>query len=735
MELKDYQENAVIELLNKSKKFLLSEYKKIIVFQAPTGSGKTIMMAEVLKRLCEIKNLEEKLSFVWTAPLKLHEQSKKKLSNYYKDTRDLNCSYFEDLQNREICFNEILFFNWSSINKEDNIYIRENERSDNLSSVLERTRTERKIVLIIDESHYGVESPAATKTIEDIKPNLTFRVSATPLKEDCPLVRVDIDDVKRDGMIKQGIILNDGFENNTNGKNIFSDKKLSGKEAVLREAIYKRGCLQTLYRKGGLNINPLLLIQFPSKKQEMSDGVEETIKILGRDHGISKENGKLGIWLSQDKENVEEIDRTDSPVEVLIFKQAIALGWDCPRSHVLVLFRDLASPSFTIQTLGRIMRVAEIREGIYSQEFNELNYAYVFTNLPSITLDDELAKTYTTIYDDSIRKDTYSPLVLSSWYRVRQRERTRLSRLFREIFKENSKKYDLENKIDVNKRDVERIAISQTEFSKPRDFKDIEGEKVTAGDNEPELEDIFNVFLSKVLIEEPFYYPEECSIGNLKMAIYDFFSNNLKIDYEENYKVLAQIVLNEENNAILKDFVKKVKESYEEQVKRREPKLKSSLWEVPESIKYNQYYKKRSVKKSIMDPFYEKIEASPLEKKFIEYLDKNQKVEWWFKNGEKDISFFAVPYEKDGREKLFYVDFLVKFHDGKLGFFDTKGIDGHGGVRESEEKFKALRKYLNTKSIFLGGAVVWKSGIWQIYDERGQDYDVDNDKNWKPLIF
>jgi type III restriction enzyme len=52
--------------------------------------------------------------------------------------------------------------------------------------------------------------------------------------------------------------------------------------------------------------------------------LERTQKILKEQFDISLENQKLAVWLSNDKTNKDLIDIKDSPVEVLIFKQAIA---------------------------------------------------------------------------------------------------------------------------------------------------------------------------------------------------------------------------------------------------------------------------------------------------------------------------------------------------------------------------------------------------------------------------
>jgi len=54
---------------------------KICIFKSPTGSGKTLMMAESLKRLIDSRIDGKKFSFVWIAVNKLHDQSRNSLKN------------------------------------------------------------------------------------------------------------------------------------------------------------------------------------------------------------------------------------------------------------------------------------------------------------------------------------------------------------------------------------------------------------------------------------------------------------------------------------------------------------------------------------------------------------------------------------------------------------------------------------------------------------------------------
>lgn len=261
MQLKDYQEIAIKELLSKSKKLLGYSGTKKLVFKAPTGSGKTIMMAEFLKRLVDDREVKAPLSFIWTAPRKLHEQSRSKLEAYFEDTRALKCSFFEDLDDIKISENEVLFFNWESINKENAIYIRENETNNNLSNVLLRTKEEdRKIVLIIDESQYysgamdKKEEQAASKLKNDINADLTIEVSATPILKGDDDVNVQLEDVKEEGMIKKAVLLNPDFDNIFRNGKIESKLSEGTEELVIDTALKKRKELSASIKRKTISI-------------------------------------------------------------------------------------------------------------------------------------------------------------------------------------------------------------------------------------------------------------------------------------------------------------------------------------------------------------------------------------------------------------------------------------------------------------------------------------------------
>ena len=69
MKIKQYQEEAINELHEKTKKLLIYKGTKKIVFEAPTGSGKTFIVSQFISRLVKDSSVGIPISFVWTAPL------------------------------------------------------------------------------------------------------------------------------------------------------------------------------------------------------------------------------------------------------------------------------------------------------------------------------------------------------------------------------------------------------------------------------------------------------------------------------------------------------------------------------------------------------------------------------------------------------------------------------------------------------------------------------------------
>ena len=668
IEIKNYQSKAISELTDKVSYFLNKSEKAVITFKSPTGSGKTFMVSESLKNIVLFPN--SNISIVWISVRKLHTQSKEKLEKYFEDLRLLKCSYFSDLNNRMIGQNEILFINWESINrKNESIILRENELENDLNTIISNTKAEgRKILMIIDESHHTANTDRSRELINTISPDITVEVSATPTNKSYGLnfqvgrVEVKLSDVISEEMIKREVLVNPDFLS-LKVCNQTSD------ELVLEQAIKKRDELAKLYQKEGSNVNPLLLIQLPDNKGGNANRkMADIVKYLDSEFNINVSNNGLAIWLSENKSNnLANIEKNDDEVKVLIFKQAISLGWDCPRATILVIFREMKSFIFTIQTVGRIMRMPEFK--FYNDE--ELNRAYVFTNLDILDIEKGEAQDYLTVFE-SKRIKNYRNIKLRSVYVRRQRERTRLSGDFVKIFQRVAEECNVKTLLNLEPQTIIDIIIADgiiTDVDKQGQI--IYKGQIPIPSSPLELSEKFDMFIRKNASP----YAMVDSSDRIKSAIYTFLKDKFGIP---KYSGQAQkVVLAVENINIFEEVLQKSKERYEidviESIKNSSQFIENEEWEIPELVTYNEKYYTAIVQKSVVQPYYIYTGSSKPEKDFIKMIDKSNNVEWWFKNREDEPKYFSIGYiNTDGFKASFYVDFIVKFKDGRIGLFDTK---------------------------------------------------------------
>ena len=534
------------------------------------------------------------------------------------------------------------------------------------------------------------------------------------------LVKVSLNDVKAEEMIKSEIAVNPEF------LNIKVESK-SSDEIVIEEALKRRNRLLKSYKGIHSDVNPLVLIQLPDERGNLINKKDEILKILDDKFGLTTENKKLAIWLSgEPKDMLANIGKNDNEIEVLLFKQAPALGWDCPRASILVIFRESKSFTFTIQTIGRIMRMPELK--YYNN--SELNKGYVFTNLPNIEITEDYAKDYVTIYEAKRDIELYDGVSLPSIYLKRQRERTRLSGAFTNIFLEIAKENNLKKNITISPSRVVSPIIADGKIVNIDKLGEIEHKGTIEIElDEIELQQRFNMFITQNCTP---YAPADSS-DRLKTALYQFLYNEFRIS---KFSAQAQkVVLGKENVQAFVDTINLAKEKYKVEVvgkaKGKRELIEIKKWEVPIVISYNSRYTKDEKPLSIMKPFYTRKQSTP-EKQFIELLETSKNVKWWFKNGEYEVKYFAV-LRTDGDS--FYPDWIVKFKDGRLGIFDTK-LGATAKEEEAGPRAEGLYKYLDSldkprKRIF-GGIVVNKGGTWRLNDNEKYSYD-DDLTNWKVL--
>lgn len=752
-----YQQKAVKELVDKTIELLsLSGHRKSLIFKAPTGAGKTVMASQMLNDLTEELQSRgdcpyQQVAYIWIAPNKLHQQSYFKMKDFFSETHLLRPVMYDELDQSEgfIKPGEILFVNWESINKEKNVMVRDSEQSMSVYEITRRTQEEQglPIVVVIDEEHlfWSKSADKSAKVLQKINPKVEIRISATPKSHSDNIVNIPREHVINEEMIKRQVIMNPDLS-----KGFTDESELN--QHLISKALEKRNQLAEAYKKAGSNINPLLLIQLPNDTSESMSSedlaIAEQVKTyLKAVKGITEENGRLAVWLSKEKANLANLEAPDNLAEVLLFKQAIALGWDCPRAAVLLIFRKLQSDTFTIQTVGRILRMPE--QKFYHEEL--LNVGYVYTDISKDKIQ-IVAEDMDYLHKDvlqSIRRNQLVNVQLTSFYSERKSsDRNRLGPDYKKVlidcfvrnwmvtyqpfafcFDEENERDDatqkeiepvcaknrkaVENKINLDVKNVNVEIPTDVVFQNELGIIET-GERKKFARSAGELHRIYIDFCRSQLGKFEKAHSTDILAGYLLAAMEDLFEL-----FETDAK---KVILYHANKPKFIDIIQKSLEVYDrilEGRKReaRQREFEAYQWEVPAERLYKEetHHVKKDVEMHALMPFIELNNVSTPEERFSAFLEANKEyIDWWYKNGDEGKQHYSVPYTNNtGELSLFYVDFVIRMKNGQVFLFDTKSENSdpeapnkHNGLiaymNDSENKDKHLR----------GGVVIEKNDVW-----------------------
>jgi len=766
--LKPFQETAIAKLKDQ---FLdlwkTSENQLPLVFKSPTGSGKTVMLAQFLRDIVsDPRFVGNDAAFLWMSKgPTLVEQSKNKLFEYYGGASELELLDINDLNHKVLTHNSVFFINWEKLKGQSKEVLkirRENEQDVSFDGMIEATHEEkREIIVIIDEEHLGADTDKALELIDGlIKPKIIIRASATPKYEptlsdiednQAGFVRVKREDVVREGLIKEKIIFQ--TEEDLNQKQF---KHMDQDEILLELAYNRRIELVKYYKELGLDINPLVLIQLPNddkaSAETSSTSKQDIVVEFLKKKGVLENN--IAIWLSEDKVNLDDIEKNDSPIEFLLFKQAVATGWDCPRAGVLVMFREIKNPTFAIQTVGRILRMPTGTH--YGKP--ELNLGYLYTNYKRNEVISEYDKNKSenkpAIFG-SYRKKNIEPIQIESVFMGRS-DYNDLGDSFQTTFKKIANKYF---GIKDGDKDAKKKLIAKDFDIKPSvtngiivgveidDYDNFVKELLAEGGNhdqemsQNDIERLYNLvcfnIISKQTDENKKFAPER-SWGKLKTALNVWLIPMLGDNRNDAYKAILNDILKE--SGVLRPIIGEALETYrpirDQEVNKKAVRSKRiEIIEIPRpSLFFTDSYQDMKVKYSAMEPFYISKEVVENEKFFIKFLEESNDIEWWYKNGDSGSEYFSISYYNpdENKEKLFYPDWIIKTKN-KIWIIDTKA----GFTAESNDtkyKAEALQEWLAGKKNFCGGIAVKDANGWKINQDKNYSY-TPTMKGWNSIIF
>ena len=725
IKLKDFQINTVNKLLDATS----IGSKKEVLLQAPTGSGKTIILLSYIEEYLKENN---KMVFVWLTPGKgdLEEQSRKKMVKYLPHHNTKN---IKDVLLQGFDAKDTAFINWETITKKDNNALKEAERKNLYERVREAHNNGYKFIIIVDEEHLN-KTVKAEAILQYMNPEYIVRVSATTkTNKEAEFIKIDELEVINAGLITRALYINENVSNQTTLSNEH--------EYLLDLAINKRKAIKDEYIKLGVQVNPLIIIQVPSKSDDLIKQIEKILE----EKNYTYDRKNLAIWLSDRKENIEDIENNESNQAVLIMKQAISTGWDCPRAKILVKLRDNMSEDFETQTIGRIRRMPQAHH--YDNVLLDNCYLYTFDEKYETAVKQELGSnaydtkviflkneyknftlkkiTFDNAFDGFDERQTFN--ILHEYYieKYKLTSNKKNNKTILEangyVFKDTIDNYIVQDKIvRINSDELQnanRIKVSST---------------VSTNKNGFELRHSINVISSKIgmrydrtrlMLERMFFRGKLFTKKFVDLSLIEFYA----------------FMINNED--ILKHDFQEAVSQKSRQMKMKFDELKMLDWKAPEMdyIKYDPKMKDTTIyEKSIYMNYPNSTIKSKSERMFEFFCEHNENIKWFYKNGESSSDYFSIVYVDAVNHKWhFYPDFIICDKDNKIWIIETKGGENADGESKNidikvENKFEALKEYANKYN------VNW--GFVRDYDKNESLYicnteyteDMEND-NWMLL--
>lgn len=688
----EFQRKCVNDLIDN----ILNGENKEILLQAPTGAGKTIILEALIS---EYNDLIGDSVFIWLTPGtgELEEQSMKKMNLYFpaENTKDLKDVLSDGFESRDTAF-----INWEAVNKKGNTALKEYERKNILDCIDFAHNKNLKFIVIIDEEHLN-QTIKSEAIIQYFNPYRIIRVSATTkIRKNATFLQIKETDVISSGLITKSIYINDLVDNKT----VYEDET----EYLINIGLKKRNLIRQEYLKNDIQVNPLMIIQFPNKSDDLISKVEKHLK----NNNISYDNGRLSIKMDKREKNFENISDNESQQTVLLMKQAIATGWDCPRAKILIKLRENMSEDFETQVIGRIRRMPQRCH--YNNELLDNCYLYTFDEKYESTIKQELGKNAKDVKLLRLKPEFKNFSLIKE---LKSDENTIVGEreIFNIIFNYFKDKYSLSNDIESNK-----IRLSSNGFTfDTAVYTNVITDKITTIDND-ELD-----YARRTTIKTEI--DPKKNIADLRKIIATN-ATLIGIDYDKMKTVLERMLLkrklfkNRFFNMNLKEFYafvinnsKKINDDIIEAVTQKTIQLEFDfdkiIFRFPEIgiLKYDKddidmpYYRKNVYNKYFLSRF-----KSNSETLFEEYCDNSNFIKWFYKNGESSTEYFSIVYNnKVGKQWLFYPDYILEDKNNNIWIIETKGGEDREGNsknidKQIENKFEALKRYSNEHNIKWG---------------------------------
>ena len=455
-DLFSFQQQAVNELRMKTA-MALNNYRacqvpQVISLQAPTGSGKTIIMAAYVEDVYfgsdQYAEQPNAIFVCLSDSPQLNEQSRQKFEQ--KADRLRLTQYVtitdESFDQEFLDDGKIYFLNTQKLGKGGNLGKHSDKRQYTIWETIENTAKVKsdRLYFIIDEAHRGMMGNAAgtaTSIMQRfIKGSPAHRLSPVPIivgmsatserfekligKDTASTLQkviVSPAQVRASGLLKDRIVIT-----------YPEDPSKHNDMAVLQAATdeWREKCqhwYQYTYEQHYTNVNPVFVIQVKAgsgskiSDTDLNDVVAKVEERLGeqfKEGEIVHTFGSTGT-ITINSLNVPHIEPSDivdnRKVRIVLFKENLSTGWDCPRAETMMSFRVAEDATYIAQLLGRMVRTPLQCHVVVDDSLNEVRLFLPYFNKDNVQkVIDELQSAEggeipTVVDGESLEEQVYVP--------------------------------------------------------------------------------------------------------------------------------------------------------------------------------------------------------------------------------------------------------------------------------------------------------------------------------------
>lgn len=761
IQLKQFQQDAIDKILEQFEK---PDGTQKMLVKAPTGSGKTITLIGLIERM--EADYPGRYVYCWLTPGKgeLEEQSEEKMKRF---SPSLNTGNLNDVLTSGFNADITYFINWESITKKGNRAIKDSERKSLYTQIATAHANGIEFIVLIDEEHQN-NTTKARDVIDAMSPIREIRVSATPD------LRRGIDSyiIPEEVVIAEQLITKALYINRDLSVGLLKDENDELRLLIDKADEMRRLILQA-YKKQGEDINPLVLVQFPSLSDSMITRVEKILELKGYTYDNqmvaswfsvennadkSKHSKKLGKINIGEVNDINSITHNDAKPCFLLFKQALATGWDCPRAKVLVKLRDNMNETFEIQTLGRLRRMPKAVH--YGNDLLDCAYLY--------TLDEKYKEAV--INDGAgyevrrvFLKPEAKPIKIYKEYIDNDHNHVDMKvarKLLYTYFMDKFNLVSLVQNPNGEKYNINALAAHGFVFGTKLIRKFLNGRfrtltEVMNANSESAVKFEVNTHthglllrhelgrFSKILgldydntkrLVKTLFMSGQASRTSLAYKViplelrefYAFIINNKDliydalVDFEKKSQSRSQLP---QQNQIFVDIKEQVSSILSEEIYPIIPEVDSINF-----VKnvYNGYDSSMLDFRSIPEKLFEK------------YCETLRSIKFIYKNGDKGVNYISMVYQMAlGKARSFYPDYLVQMNDGTIWIIETKGGETKTGQDknidvEAKHKFESLVAYSKKYNLKHGFVRDRDSDLYINISDHWED-DLSDVSVWKRI--